>query len=246
MAEAMVSIVTGGEKGIGRAIVERLRGDGWKVVVAGMDEKAAYFLQRDYYGDKELHFVPCDVASEKSVRLLFQLVATDFGRLDGLVLNSGTPFWDRVDLTELKIEQWRSVLEVNLTGPFLCAKHGSGLLKQSGGSIVAVASPRSLASEPDTFAHSASRGGLVSLSRCLAMSLGPEVRVNSVSPGWIHHGDYSDLSHRDHEQHPVGRVGHPDDIAGLVGYLVGPESGFVTGQDFVVDGGMTKKMVYER
>ncbi|GFO65845.1 hypothetical protein GMPD_37640 [Geomonas paludis] len=77
------------------------------------------------------------------------------------------------------------------------------------------------------------------------MSLGPEVRVNCVSPGWIHNGAEAELRPVDHEQHPVGRVGRPEDIAELVLYLASPRAGFITGQNFVVDGGMTRKMIYE-
>lgn len=245
MTETKIAVVTGGEKGIGRTIVERLYGNGWHVVVAGVDEQALYFLERDFRGDRRLQVMPCDVSDERSVRMLFQVVRNDLGRLDALVLNAGIASPDRVSIEELSIEHWQRVLDVNLTGPFLCVKYAADVLKKSHGSIVAIGSTRSSMSEPDTFAYTASKGGLVSLAHSLAVSLGPDVRVNSVSPGWIHDGDYSELTPQDHAQHPVGRVGHPDDVSGLVSYLLGSESGFVTGQDFVVDGGMTKKMIYE-
>jgi NAD(P)-dependent dehydrogenase (short-subunit alcohol dehydrogenase family) len=96
-------------------------------------------------------------------------------------------------------------------------------------------------SEPDTEAYSASKGGLVALTHALANSLGPEIRVNCVSPGWIAH---EPVRKNDHAQHPVGRVGRDEDIAALVAYLLSDAAGFVTGQNFVVDGGMTKKMIY--
>ena len=99
-------------------------------------------------------------------------------------------------------------------------------------------------SEPNTESYSASKGGLVALTHALALSLGPEVRVNCVSPGWIHtHGER--LSPEDHAQHPAGRVGEPGDVAELVAYLLDRErSGFVTGAEIVIDGGMTRKMIY--
>ncbi len=101
-------------------------------------------------------------------------------------------------------------------------------------------------SEPNTESYAATKGGLVALTHALAVSLGPDIRVNCVSPGWIETKDYGALRRKDHVQHPVGRVGKPQDIAEIVGFLLdGKRSGFVTGANFVVDGGMTRKMIYE-
>jgi NAD(P)-dependent dehydrogenase (short-subunit alcohol dehydrogenase family) len=115
-----------------------------------------------------------------------------------------------------------------------------------------IASTRALQSEPNGEAYAASKGGVVSLTHALAVSLGSDVRVNAISPGWIEVRDRQQKSRReepvpseaDRMQHPAGRVGVPEDIASLVGYLLSPDAGFVTGQNFVVDGGMTKKMIY--
>ncbi|MCU0897926.1 MAG: SDR family oxidoreductase, partial [Burkholderiales bacterium] len=113
-------------------------------------------------------------------------------------------------------------------------------------------STRALQSEPNTEAYSASKGGLVALTHALAVSLGPAIRVNCVSPGWIDTSGWKKRSRRkqealrpvDHAQHPAGRVGTPEDIAAMVLYLVSDGAAFVTGQNFVVDGGMTRKMIY--
>jgi NAD(P)-dependent dehydrogenase (short-subunit alcohol dehydrogenase family) len=119
------------------------------------------------------------------------------------------------------------------------------LRKSKRAAIVNIASTRALQSEPHTEAYAASKGGIVALTHALALSLGPTVRVNAVSPGWIDtSGKPEDLRSIDHAQHPVGRVGKPEDVAALVGYLVSDEAGFVTGQNFIIDGGMTRKMIY--
>ena len=100
-------------------------------------------------------------------------------------------------------------------------------------------------SEPDTESYSASKGGIVALTHALAVSLGPDIRVNCVSPGWVETKDQGALRRKDHAQHPAGRVGKPQDIAEIVFWLLDRErSGFVTGANFVVDGGMTRKMIY--
>lgn len=104
----------------------------------------------------------------------------------------------------------------------------------------------------ETEAYSASKGGVVALSHALAMSLGPEIRVNCISPGWIETGEWQkkplrhapNLIQQDHLQHPVGRVGKPEDIAEMVAFLISREASFITGSNFVVDGGMTRKMIY--
>ncbi|WP_376097329.1 SDR family oxidoreductase [Roseomonas sp. CCTCC AB2023176] len=150
----------------------------------------------------------------------------------------------RKPLRDLALEDWSRVIATNLTSTYLLARAAEDLLRAAHGSIVAIASTRAHQSEPDTESYAASKGGLVALTHALAISLGPEIRTNVISPGWINvTGD--EPSRRDHEQHPAGRVGRPEDIAALAAWLLGPESGFVTGAEFVSDGGMTRKMIYE-
>lgn len=155
-------------------------------------------------------------------------------------------------MEQLSLEAWNRVLAVNLTGAFLCVKHAAPHLRQTRGAVVDIASTRALQSEPHTEAYSASKGGLLALTHALAISLGPAVRVNAISPGWIEVSNWKKSGRRrpptlrpvEHAQHPAGRVGTPEDIATMAAFLLSEVSGFITGQNFIVDGGMTRKMIY--
>ncbi len=139
--------------------------------------------------------------------------------------------------------EWNRVIATNLTAAFAGTRAAADALRKSGGAVVNMASTRSLMSEPDTEAYAATKGGLVALTHVLAISLGPEVRVNCISPGWIDVAG-EPLSRQDHAQHPAGRVGKPEDVAELTAYLLSPAARFITGANFVIDGGMTRKMIY--
>jgi len=152
----------------------------------------------------------------------------------------------RKPLRTLTLAEWHRVIDTNLTAAFLLARAAEMPLRQARGAIVTIASTRALMSEAETESYSASKGGLLALTHALAISLAPDVRVNCVSPGWIETKDYAGLRRKDHAQHPAGRVGRPQDVAEIVAWLLDPKrSGFVTGANFVIDGGMTRKMIYE-
>ena len=224
-----VALVTGGARGIGRGTALVLAGQGWQVAVADIQRSSDFF------------YVRTDVASEPAVRACVRAVVKHFGRLDALVNNAGLTGPDDGPIEKLALRDWNRRIGTNLTGAFLMAKHAIQHLRRARGAIVNIASTRALQSEPDTEAYSASKGGLVALTHALANSLGPEIRVNCVSPGWIAH---QPVRRKDHAQHPVGRVGRDQDVAELVAYLLSDAAGFVTGQNFVIDGGMTRKMIY--
>ena len=231
-----VALVSGGAHGIGAGIARRLIADGCDVVVADIDPG-----RRTDAEAMGARFIAADVGDEAHVQQLLADIAATEGRLDALVCNAG--FMIRKPIGELTLEEWSRVLRTNLTSIFLLVRAAEAMLRVANGAIVTIASTRAHMSERDTESYSASKGGVVALTHALSISLVPTVRVNCISPGWIDvRGER--LSDKDHAQHPAGRVGVPADIASLASWLLGPESGFVTGAEFVVDGGMTRKMIY--
>lgn len=228
-----VALVTGGAHGIGAAIAARLARESWHVVVADIDPRGGAPTKGRY--------AVCDVADEAAVNALLAGMAAQEGRLHALVCNAGVNV--RKPIGELSLAEWSRVIGTNLTSTFLLARASERLLRASQGAVVTIASTRAHMSEAHTEAYAASKGGLVALTHALSISLSPEVRVNCISPGWIFtKGDLPRAE--DHTFHPAGRVGTPDDIAALTAFLVGPDSGFITGSEFVVDGGVTRKMIY--
>ena len=245
-----VGIITGGAQGIGKAICRQLLGRGMTIIIADNDKEAGRETLAEFKARGMVRFIATDVAREFHVRKMVASTIRTFGRLDVLVNNAA--IMANTAPARLKISDWNRVLAVNLTGAFLCSRHAAPHLSRRHGAIVNIASTRAFMSEPNTEAYSASKGGLVALTHALAMSLGPGVRVNCISPGWIETESSKKtrvrrvpkLTAADHQQHPAGRVGTPADIAALVDYLLSDAAGFITGANFIVDGGMTRKMIY--
>jgi NAD(P)-dependent dehydrogenase (short-subunit alcohol dehydrogenase family) len=249
-----VLAVTGGAQGIGRAIAVRFAKAGYSVSIADPVRDAGQEIVTELRKlGAEAIYVRTDVANPKDVDAWIRRTVTELGCPDVLVNNAGIlrnrPF------LKLPVKDFDRVIAVNLRGTFLCAQAAAKRMvaRGHGGAIVNIASTRAFMSEPGTEAYTASKGGIVALTHGMAISLGPEkIRVNSISPGWIETSDWQysgrakkpTHSKRDREQHPVGRVGTPDDVAEACLFL-SESAGFITGQNLIIDGGMTVKMIYE-
>jgi len=233
--------MTGAARGIGRAIAMHLLEAGWCVIAFDLPKTR---LAQQFRGwARSAATVEGDAADEDAIRSAVRIALERFGRLDAVVANAGIMV--RRPLRRLSLDDWHRVIDTNLTSTFLLAREAQRALRATRGSIVTIASTRALMSQSNTESYSASKGGLVALTHALAVSLGPDVRVNCVSPGWIATADDQKLKRRDHLQHPAGRVGRPQDVAECVAFLLDREkSGFITGANFTVDGGMTCKMIY--
>ncbi len=247
-----VAIVTGAGQGIGAAISWRLGLEGCRIAIAEVDREAGTYRER-WLRDRgiEAVFIETDVSSEESVRSMVEETYRTYGRIDILVNNAGIGIKPK-PIFQQTLEEWSRVINTNLTGAYLCAKYAAEKMARGGGGVIInIASTRAYQSEENTEPYSASKGGLIALTHSLAVSLGRYgIRVISISPGWIDtsrwriRADEEELTPLDHKQHPAGRVGRPEDIANLVAFLASDEASWITGVDIVVDGGMTRRMIY--
>ena len=223
-------IITGASKGIGRVIAKSLR-------------KKYHIINIDIVENKMdgVDFYKCDISDKSQLLRTVEKIKSNVDSLYALI-NNAAIFSHKI-LEKQTFEEWENILSVNLTAPYILSKEFAIFLKESQGHIINISSTRALMSEVGTEAYSASKGGISSLTHALSMSLSPEVKVNSITPGWINTDENYLPTKNDNFQHPSGRVGTPDDVVDVVKFLL-KNRGFITGSDFVIDGGMTKKMIY--
>lgn len=238
--------VTGGAKGIGAAIVTAFCNVGARVAFCDTDEKAA--LRLCDLLPTFVQYFQTDASDEKALQEVINRLINMWGDVDVIVNNVGiSEFFPLVDTS---IEQFDRILSTNLRPVFITSRalaihRNNGEGKKRYGRIINIASSRYLQSEPGSEGYAASKGGIVSLTHALALSFSDyNITVNCISPGWIQNEDYRLLKPADHKQHPSGRVGRPSDIASACLFLAAPENDFINGQNIVIDGGMTKKMIY--
>ncbi|OLQ85520.1 short-chain dehydrogenase [Vibrio ponticus] len=236
MYQDKIVVVTGGSRGIGQHLAEGYSKLGAQVVVLDV-------LLSEYSG---IDFIKTDLADVGSVDKAFETIEQRYGKVDVLINNGAIANFNK-PLNELSYDEFSRVIDVNLKGAFACCRQFIRLnQEQTYGRIVNIASTRWNQNESGWDAYGASKGGLVSLTHSMAISLAASpITVNAVSPGWIQVEDYQQLVDFDHQQHPSGRVGKARDIVNACLFLTHPENDFINGHNLVVDGGMSKKMIYQ-
>lgn len=249
-----VALVTGAAQGIGLGIADDLLAHGYAVTLADVQADATASLEhlRQRRGDAAMQYVQTDVSDAEAAAKAVQRTLDTYGRLDALVNNAGLASPRFQPLEQLDLETWHRVIAVNLTGTMLMTRAAIPALKEAHGAVVNIASTRALQSEAHGEAYAASKGGVLALTHAMAVSLSHTVRVNVICPGWIDTRSWRppfDAESKPypgvcHVQHPVGRVGMPRDIAALTRFLLSDQASFITGQTFVADGGMTRRMMY--
>jgi NAD(P)-dependent dehydrogenase (short-subunit alcohol dehydrogenase family) len=241
-----VVIVTGSGKGIGRCIARTYASEGANVVIAEKNSDPGRETERLILSSGgNAVFRQTDVSHPDDIELLITKTMELFGTIDILINNAGISVWRSP--YEIEVDEWDEIINTNLRGMFLCSREAAKIMREhGGGSIVNISSTRALMSEPSSEAYAASKGGIVSLTHSMAASFSPDhIRVNCISPGWIETGDYNLLRQADHNQHLSGRVGRPEDIAEACLYLTAEGNDFINGINLIIDGGMTRKMIYE-
>jgi len=236
-SERRVAVLTGAEGGLGRAAARRLAADGYALVLGhrpGEADASSYALRG------EVTLVAADVTEEASVVNLIGTARSTYGRIDVLVTLAGV--MEQCFLPELDLKTWQRTIDVNLTGTFLCCASAADALAETSGCIVTIASQIAYTGGTNCAAYTASKAGVLGLTRALARELGPEVRVNCVAPGPIEtpmtmpHATTEWVEQKT-RQLIMGRFGKPDEVADAIGWLASPQASYVTGQTLNVNGG---------
>ena len=222
--ENKVVVITGGAKGIGKAIAQEFRKEGAQVCIIDL-------LENDSFVG--------DLADQTVLERFAQKVIAEHGHVDYLI-NNALPLMKGI--YDCSYEEFNYALRVGVTAPFYLTKLFTPHFAP-GAAIVNISSSRDRMSQPQTESYTAAKGGISALTHALAVSLAGRVRVNSISPGWID-TDYIVYQGPDADQQPVGRVGNPLDIAHMVLFLCSEKAGFITGENICIDGGMTRQMIY--
>lgn len=225
-----VAVITGGAKGIGKCMTQEFTRAGARVAVIDLEPDPV---------DCDLYFRG-DIAREQVLQEFVSQVIGRYGGIDYLINNAGLS--RQGILSDCSYADFNYVLQVGVTAPYMLTRLFRSYFRK-GGAVVNISSTRAFMSQPDTESYTAAKGGITALTHALAVSLAGDVRVNCISPGWIDTTG-STWSAEDQEQHPVKRIGHPLDIARMAMFLCSEDSGFMTGQNVTVDGGMSRQMIY--
>ncbi len=219
-----VVVVTGGANGIGRCIAERFKEQGASLAIIDIAENP---------------FFVGDIGDKETLERFAEKVITQYGRIDILINNAPPP---SKGLFDCGYDEFSSALNIGVTSAFYLTKLFLPHFAE-GSSIINISSSRDRMSQAGTESYTAAKGGIAALTHAMAVTLSGQVRVNSVSPGWIDTA-YTVYNDENASQHPSGRVGNPDDIANMILFLCSDKAGFITGENICIDGGMTRQMIY--
>lgn len=232
-----IAMITGAASGIGHSLANGFAAKGYEVI-------AIDIIREDFKND-HIHYFNADLRSEEQVKDVFRHIVEKFGHIHVLINNGAISKFHK-PITDITTKEFDDVIHTNLRGSFLCCKEFIQANEgASFGRIINIASTRFHQNEANWEAYGASKGGLVSLTNSLCVSLhDTPITVNAIIPGWIQVHDYETLSPIDHSQHPSRRVGKPSDIVNACLFLAEEDNDFINGANVVIDGGMTKRMIY--
>jgi NAD(P)-dependent dehydrogenase (short-subunit alcohol dehydrogenase family) len=242
-------LVTGSNYGIGKATAMRFAREGADVVVTGRDEGRGRAVVDDIEKDGgEATFQRADLADPDAIEALVERAVEEYGRIDVLVNNAAAQTQGTVEGTTL--EEWAFTFDVNVRAYWLTVKYALPHVPD-GGSIVNVSSNHAFETNPGSFPYNVTKTAINGLTKAMALEFGPVIRVNTLNSGWVPTGageaDEETIERRKEigNFHPVGRMGHPEDIAGAVAFLASDDAAFVTGTHLLADGGRSAVM-YDR
>lgn len=242
-----VAVVTGAGRGLGRAIAAGLAGFGAEVVLCGRNADTLTSTADELTAEGgKVWWKAADVSREEDVTALVDAVLERHGRVDTLINNAGiNPIYKAAE--HIDLDDWRNIIDVNLTGVYLCCRHfGNAMLERGRGSIISISSVAGHVGLRKTLPYGAAKGGVELMTKSLAIDWAAKgVRVNTIAPGFFETDltagmrDHAALSERLLGQTPMGRFGKAEELVGAAVFLASPASSYVTGQSIVVDGGWT-------
>jgi NAD(P)-dependent dehydrogenase (short-subunit alcohol dehydrogenase family) len=239
-----IAVVTGSTRGIGEGIAKRFAAEGASVVVTGRSTDDGEAVAEDIRADDgDAVFVRADMREPDDIAALIEATVEEFGGLDVLVNNAGVQ--TETSVTEATLDDWEFVVETDFRSYWLCAKHAAEHMAD--GAIINVSSNHAFLTMPELFPYNAIKAGINGMTRAMALDLGPEIRANTINPGWIlieRTAEELPEAEREHVEsiHPLGRLGTPEDVAGVAAFLASDDAAFVTGAQLLVDGGRTSVM----
>lgn len=246
--QGKVALVTGGSKGIGKAIVERFAEEGAKVVFTAIEKEAGDELEKELIPNR-LVFMQQDVSKKDDWNRVINATLDKFGKINIIVNNAGIGLY--ADIEKMDEKNWDATIGINLTGTMWGVKYGIKAMKNNHekNSIINLCSVEGLIGDPDLFAYNASKGGVRLLTKSAALDCARkhyDIRINSVHPGYVdtplvENLEKTDPKVKDHlvSLHPMGRLAQPIEVANMALFLASDESSFSTGSEFLVDGGYT-------